>query len=131
MLSNGGITSTPPELPENAVFAVRRRPVGHAAMAMSPDEIEQRIIGAYVRLACAPDRHGCNSAIVAPTGALELRLTEVPEKERRPGVPWFWLELYSRTQHAVVDRCGCNGFDDWELTKLVEFALAAGQPSRP
>ena len=94
---------------------------------MSPDEIEQRIIGAYVRLACPSNSVGRNSAIVGPAGALELRLSEVPQAERRRGDPLFWMELYSPAQGAVIDRCGCIDFDDCELTKLVEFAAEAGQ----
>ena len=112
------------------MLAVRRRAIG-VGTAISRDEVEQRIIGAYVQLACAPDRHGPSTALVARIGASELRLSEVPEEQRLPGAPSFWLELYSRAQHSVLDRCGCSEFDERELSRLLQFVVEAEQRTSP
>jgi hypothetical protein len=107
--------------PFKQVLPLKRDPVSRTAKVMSSDEIEERIIGAYIRLACAPHKDGANTATVARIEPFELRLTELPEEQKLPGMPWFWLEFCSRSQHSVIDRCGCTEFDDRELTRLLEF----------
>jgi hypothetical protein len=97
---------------------------------MSPDEIEQRIIRAYLQLACMPELLGFRTVTVIRFGVLEARLTEVPDEQRIPGMPWFWLELYSYARHAVVDSCGCTEFDESELAQAVDLILNAGQRSQ-
>lgn len=103
------------------MLAVRRRPVDAARTRMSFDEIEQRLIGAYVQLACGLARRRSATATVAWIGELELRLTEVPEEQRLPGLTWLWLETYCHEERAVVDRCECNELESGELTRLLEF----------
>lgn len=100
--------------------------IGLPLTGMSPDEIEQRIIRAYVQLACTPKADGWRTVTVAWFGALEARLTEVPEEQRLLGVPYFWLELYSHARHAAVDSCGCTEFDEHELGQAVDLIVSAG-----
>jgi hypothetical protein len=96
-----------------------------ACTRMSPDEIEQRIIRAYVQLACTPETDGSRTVTVVRIGALEVRLTEVPEEQRHPGMPWFWLELYSSARHAIIDSCGCTELDEHELAQAVDLIANA------
>ena len=102
-------------------------PVGLAGGGMSPDEIEQRVIRAYVQLAYTSEVDGSHTVAVARFGALEARLTEVPEVQRLPGLPWFWLELYSHARQTVIDSCGCTELDEAELAQAVEFIVNAQQ----
>ncbi|QRM29103.1 hypothetical protein [Microvirga sp. VF16] len=102
-------------------------PISLIGAAMSPDEIEQRIIRAYVQLACTPETDGSRTVTVVRFGALEARLTEIPEELRLPGLPWLWLELYSHSRQAVVDSCGCTELDEPELTLAVELIINARQ----
>jgi hypothetical protein len=92
---------------------------------MNPDEIEQRIIRAYVQLACTPETDGSRTVTVVRFGALEARLTEAPEEQRLPGMPWLWLELYSHARRAVVDSCGCTELDEYELGRAVDLIVTA------
>ncbi|NBJ10695.1 hypothetical protein [Microvirga arsenatis] len=92
---------------------------------MSPDEIEARIVRAYVQLACTPETDGSRTVTIARFGALEARLTEVPETQRLPSLPWFWLELYSNAHRVVIDSCGCTELDELELGRAVEFIADA------
>ncbi len=94
---------------------------------MSPDEIEQCIIRAYVQLACMPETYGSRTVTVVRLGLLEARLTEVPEEQRLPGMPSFWLELYSHAGQSAVDSCGCIDLDEDELARAVEFIANARQ----
>ena len=112
MLGMLGITGTPISLIETG---------------MSPDEIEQRIIRAYVQLACMPETDDARTVTVVRFGMLEARLTEIPEEQRLLGTPWFWLELYSHAQQTVIDSCGCTELDEPELAQAVELIFAAQQ----
>ena len=105
-------------------------PTGLIGAGMSPDEIEQRVIRAYVQLACMPETDGDRTVTVARFGMLEARLTEIPEEQRLPGTPWFWLELYSHAQQAVLDSCGCTELDEPELTQAVELIANARQQAQ-
>jgi hypothetical protein len=99
--------------------------MGLDGAGLSPDEIEQRIIRAYVRLACTSEVDGSRTVAVARFGALEARLTEVPEEQRLPGLPWLWLELYSHVQQTVIDSCGCTELDEVELAQAVDLVVSA------
>jgi hypothetical protein len=109
------------------MIAMTGTPMGLPLTGMSPDEIEQRIIRAYVQLACTRETDGSRTVTVAQFGGLEARLTEIPEEEWLPGVPCFWLELYSHARHAVIDSCGCTELDEHELAQAVELIVSAGR----
>jgi hypothetical protein len=102
-------------------------PMSLAWTRMSPDEIEQCIIRAYVQLACTSETNGSRTVTVVRIGALEARLTEVPDEHRLPGMPWFWLELYSSARRAVIDSCGCTELDEHELAQAVDLIANARQ----
>lgn len=96
------------------------------------EEIEQRIIRAYLRLACtAQERDGIRSVTVTRFGGLEVRLTEIPLELVAPGMPTFWLEVYSHENHAVIDSCGCSEFDERELADAVDLVERAMRRSQP
>ena len=111
----------------NAMLGITGIPISLTGAGMSADEIEQRIIRAYVQLAYTPEMDGSHTVAVARFGALEARLTEVPEVQRLPGLPWFWLELYSHARQTVIDSCGCTELDEAELAQAVEFIVNAQQ----
>jgi hypothetical protein len=120
-----GARTSAPAVSENAMLAMTGIPMSLPLTRMSPDEIEQRIIRAYVQLACTPERDGSRIVTIVRFGALEARLTEVPEEQRLPGTPCFWLELYSHARRAVVDSCGCTELDEHELGQAVELIVSA------
>ena len=87
---------------------------------METDEIEQRIIRAYVRLAgTMRGRGGSRTVNVTQFRTLEVRLSETPFEQLLPGMPPFWLEVYSQTSGCVIDSCGCTTFDACELADAV------------
>lgn len=97
-------------------------PTGLAWAGMNPDRDEERIIRAYVQLAVMRwEASGLRTVTVARFGALDVRLTEIPEEQRCPDTPWLWLELYSPARHLVIDSCGCTEFDEPELARAVDF----------
>jgi hypothetical protein len=95
---------------------------------MDADEVEQRIIRAYVQLACTPaETNGSRTVTVARLSGLEVRLTEVPLREAAPDMPPFWLEVYSHASRSVIDSCGCWEFDEAELAAAVDLIMQAKQ----
>ncbi len=103
-------------------------PLNVTLAPMDADEIEQRIIRAYLRLAFTPpERNGSRAVTIVRFGGLEARLTEVPADELPPGMPSFWLEVYSSVTRSIVDSCGCTEFDDQELAAAVEMITNARQ----
>lgn len=100
-------------------------PINVAGTRMNPDEIEQRIIRAYIQLACTPEAHGSRTVTLVRFGVIEARLTEIPDEEKLPGIPWFWLELYSHAKKAVVNSCGFTEFDEGELARGVALIASA------
>ena len=102
-------------------------PISLIGAEMSPDEIEQRVIRAYVQLACMPETDDARTVTVVRFGMLEARLTEIPEEQRLLGTPWFWLELYSHAKLAVLDSYGCRELDEPELAQAVELIANARQ----
>ncbi|MBB3020951.1 hypothetical protein FHR70_004039 [Microvirga lupini] len=107
-----------------------RTPTGFDGIAMNPDEIEQRVIRAYIQLVYTPETDGTRMVTVAQIGALEARLMEIPEAQVLPGLPSCWLELYSHAKCTVVDSCGCNELDEDELDRAVELIASAQQRVR-
>jgi hypothetical protein len=102
-------------------------PTGFDGIGMNPDEIEQRVIRAYIQLAYTPETDGSRMVTVARLGVLEARLIEIPDAQVMPGLPSRWLELYSHAKHTVVDSCGCTELDEYELDQAVELIASAQQ----
>jgi hypothetical protein len=112
------------------MFPVNTHPLDAAsATEVCRDQIEQQIIRAYIQLALAPDHATARrTATLARFGALEVRLSEVPQPEGvPPAVPPFWLEVYSHVSNSTIDSCGCFEFDEDELLTAVELILDARQ----
>lgn len=59
---------------------------------------------------------------LAQFGDVEVRLTEV---QLAPGIPPFWLEVYSTATRSTIDGCGCFEFDECELAMVVDLVLDA------
>jgi hypothetical protein len=100
-------------------------PVAVSRVEPDADEIEQRIIRAYVQLACRPRENGqSRSLIVVCLPQLNVRLTEASPKIQ--GMPLFWLEVYSDSSLSVIDSCGFSDLDEDELATAVEMIMSAG-----
>ncbi|KAB0265751.1 hypothetical protein [Microvirga brassicacearum] len=92
------------------------------------DQIEQKIIRAYVQLAVAQDcNDGFRIVMLARFGGLEVRLTKTPQAGAPPSLPSYWLEIYSRKSGSTIDRFECLEFDEGELAAAVEFVCRAKQ----
>jgi hypothetical protein len=103
---------------------------GHDAKAASPladaDEVERRIVCAYVQLALMLDRSDQpQSVTIARFGAIEVRLTEMPRDGSAPETPPFWLEIHSYASRSTIDSCGCFEFDEDELATCVDLVRSA------
>ena len=96
-------------------------------IGMSPDEIEQHIIRAYVHLAWTPETAGSQTFTVRRFGMLEAWLTAIQEEHGLPDLPRVRLELYSHARHAVVDSCECTELDVNELARAVKLIARAWQ----
>jgi hypothetical protein len=95
------------------------------------DEIEQRIIRAYVVLVYqAVDTANRRSVVVMRLGTLEVHLTEVHPEDATPGVPPFWIEVFDWPQQTSIDSVGCYEFDENELVAAVEMIVNAAQDTR-
>ena len=93
------------------------------------DQIEQRIIRAYVRLVMADDVEGTRTVTFARLAGLEARLTEAPVPDM-PDVPPFWLEIHSVATGTTLDSLGCFEFDEDELNAAVDFVWESQQRHR-
>jgi hypothetical protein len=92
---------------------------------LNPDEIEQRIIRAYVQFACRPcDEGESHSLTVVRLPQLNVRLTEASSEMQ--GRPLFWLEVYSDGSLSVIDSYGFSDLDEDELATAVEMIMSAG-----
>jgi hypothetical protein len=102
-------------------------PAGASWARLDADEIEQRIIRAYIQLICTPRQDQSSSTVtITRLGRLEVRLTKAPLSVTR--VPLFWLEFYSRESKSVVVSYEYRGFDeDDELAAAVEAIMSAEQ----
>jgi hypothetical protein len=93
---------------------------------LDDDQIEQRIIRAYVHLALdSTERNGSRVVTIARAGVLEARLSEVPAPGKELGLPHFWLEIYSHATRSVIDSRGCSNFDEYELVAAVKMVTNA------
>jgi hypothetical protein len=92
------------------------------------DEIEQRIIRAYVQLLFGADNaDGSRSVTVTRLGLLEVRLTELPPAAVAPGMPPFWLEVFHPASQSPIECYGCFEFDETELASAVDLVLEAAR----
>jgi hypothetical protein len=92
------------------------------------DEIEQRIIRAYVGLVFqAVDADNQRSVVVMRLGPLEVRLTEIHPDDTAPGVPPFWIEAFDWPHQTSIDSIGCYEFDEDELAAAVAMIVGAAQ----
>jgi hypothetical protein len=99
-------------------------PINVCWARLDADAIEQRIIRAYVQLSCNfRDRGRSRSLTVARLSWLDVRLTEVSSEI--PGMPRFWMEVYSNASQSVIDSYGCSDFDEDDLATAVEMILSA------
>ena len=104
-------------------------PMDVPRVGLDADEIEQRIIRAYVQLACRPlERGEYRSLTIVRLPHLNVRLTEVSPEIR--GMLLFWLEVYSDSSQSVIDSCRCSEFDDDELATAVEMIMSAEESAR-
>ena len=93
-------------------------------MAMNRDEIEERIIRAYIRLVFVElGVPGYRTVTVTRLNGLEVRLTEQLPAE--VGVPPYSLEIYSETAGCIINSCDCTEFDEDEMTAAVEMIASA------
>jgi hypothetical protein len=100
-------------------------PVEVSRAGPDADEIEQRIIRAYVQLACRPRERGeSRSLTVVRLPELNVRLTEASAKLQ--GMPLFWLEVYSDGSLSVIDSYGFSDLADDRLATAVEMIMSAG-----
>jgi len=96
------------------------------ASDLCADEIEQRIIRAYVRLVFQPvDTTNARSVVVMRLGSLEVRLTELDPADANQGLPPFWIEIFDRPHQASIDSVGSYEFDEDELAAAVEMVVSA------
>jgi len=90
------------------------------------EEIEDRIVRAYIRLVFRADNGDeARSVVVTRSGSTEVRLTEMPPDGATPGVPLYWLEAFSLPSRSSLDGCGLYEVDEAELALAVEFVRTA------
>jgi hypothetical protein len=90
------------------------------------DEIEQRLIRAYVQLVFQPaDTDSSRSIFVMRLGPLEVRLTELHLADTSLGLAPFWIEVFDWSHQASVDSIGVHEFDDDETAAAVEMIVSA------
>lgn len=118
----------------NAALRFTDRPAEQACVDyplgsdLCADEIEQRIIRAYVGLVYqALDAANRRSVVVMRLGTLEVHLTELHPDDLTPGVRQFWIEVFDWPQQASIDSVGCYEFDEDELAAVVEMIVSAAQ----
>lgn len=117
------------------VLASNRRTspiIGNRATNLCPDEIEQRIIRAYVQLLFAHNNLDESRVVtIAQFGALEVRMSESPRVQEHPDVPQFCLEMYSHASFSTLDSYRCFDFGEAELAAAVEFVFEAERRRPP
>ena len=87
--------------------------------------IEQRIIKVYLRLALTSYVDDTRSVRLMRAGALEIWLTEVALSETTPGLPPYWLELYSPDTGTMHGRLSCFEFDEDVMEAAILFVQDA------
>ncbi|PVE22010.1 hypothetical protein DC522_23660 [Microvirga sp. KLBC 81] len=90
------------------------------------DEIEQRIVRAYIQLVFqAVDTDSSRSVVVMRLGSLEVRLAELRLPEANHGLPPFWIEVFDWPHQASIDSIGCYEFGEDELAAAVAMIVSA------
>ena len=89
------------------------------------DEIEQRILGAYIWLVFQAVDADNSRPVVVRLGPLEVRLSETPPKSAAFGLPPFWIEVFDGTSQDSIDGIGCHELDAAGLTAAVEMIVSA------
>jgi hypothetical protein len=89
------------------------------------DEIEQRILGAYIRLVFQVVDTDNSRSVVVRLGPLEVRLSETPPECAAFGLPPFWIEVFDGTSQDSIDSIGCHEFDAAGLDAAVEMIVSA------
>jgi hypothetical protein len=90
------------------------------------DEIEQRIIRAYVQLVFQDvDADNSRSVVVMRLGSLAVRLTELRLSETSLAMPPFWIEAFNWPHQVPIDSIGSYEFDEDELAAAVEMIVNA------
>jgi len=109
-------------MPAPSVIAMADRPPAD----VDPDRIEQKIIRAYVRLAMTSYlTDDTRSVRLMRFGAIEIRMSEVALSAEAPGLPHYWLELYSPASGTILDRLGFFEFEEEEMDAAVRFVQNA------
>ncbi|WP_404292857.1 hypothetical protein ACD578_10515 [Microvirga sp. RSM25] len=104
------------------------------SLDLCTDEIEQRMIRAYIQLVFRPyDADGSRSVMAMRFGTLEVQLTELLPDSVASGIPPFWLEVFSVAGHESIDSYACFEFGEIELASAVNLVLEAARalPLRP
>ena len=98
------------------------------ASGLCADEVEQRLIRAFVHLVFqAADPARPRTVVVLRLGLLEVRLTELHQGERHPGLPRFWIEVFGWLNQTSIDSIGCSTFDEAEVAAAVAMIVNAAQ----
>ncbi len=96
------------------------------AFGLSLDEIERRIIQAYMRHVFRSGNASASRTVyVTRLGFLEVQIAEMPSQILAPGMPLFMLEVFSLPSHSSVDSYGLFDLDETELAAATEFVLEA------
>jgi hypothetical protein len=90
------------------------------------EEIEQRLIRAFLQLALSPPRKaGSHSVVIRSQGLLEVRMTERWNAMSEQFPTPFRLEVYSHACGDVIHAMACHELDDGGLDAAVEFVVRA------
>jgi hypothetical protein len=91
----------------------------------STDEIEEKIIRAYLRLLFSSPLNGAPCSVrVLRTAYVDIYLTKGGSM-RESGEAPFRLEAFVNRRLAPVRKYSCFGFDDDELVSAVQFVFQA------
>ena len=90
------------------------------------DEVEQRLIRAYVRLVFQPaEISEPRGVAVMRLGSVEVHLTEVHPAHTRSDLPPFWSEVMDASTDTSIDSLGFRDFDEDQLATAVEMIVNA------
>jgi hypothetical protein len=90
------------------------------------DEIERRIIQAYIQLVFQSVGIDNSRAIaVLRLRSLEVRLVEMDPAHINRHLPPFWIEVIDVPTDTSIDSLGFHDFDEDELAAAVEMIVSA------
>ena len=90
------------------------------------DEVEQRIIQAYLQLVFqAVGIDNSRAVAVLRLGSLEVRLAEIHPAQTRLDLPPFWIEVMDVPTDTSIDSLGFRDFDEDQLAAAVEMIVSA------